>query len=206
MCSTAPRSSSPTPAMADVTVVFAMTDPSKGTRGISAFIVERSFPGFSVGKHEEKMGIRGSSTCELIMEDCIVPKENLLGKEGQGFKIAMQTLDGGRIGIASQALGIARGRGGRGRQLHQGARAVRPPHLAVPEHAVPAGGHEGRDARPPSSWCTPAATEDRQNGEPFTTRPRWRSCSPPRPQRCDPPRRCSCSAATATPVTTPWSA
>lgn len=95
--------------MAETFVIFAMTDKSKGTRGISAFIVERDFPGFLVGKEEKKMGIRGSSTCELIMEDCRVPKENLLGKEGQGFKIAMKTLDGGRIGIASQALGIAQG-------------------------------------------------------------------------------------------------
>ncbi|HIW94403.1 MAG TPA: acyl-CoA dehydrogenase, partial [Candidatus Flavonifractor merdipullorum] len=74
-----------------------------------AFIVEKDFPGFSTGKHEKKMGIRGSSTCDLIFEDCIVPKENLLGKEGKGFTIAMQTLDGGRIGIAAQALGIAEG-------------------------------------------------------------------------------------------------
>ena len=95
--------------VADTFVVFAMTDKSKGNHGISAFIVEKSFPGFSTGKHEKKMGIRGSSTCDLIFEDCIVPKENLLGKEGKGFKIAMQTLDGGRIGIASQALGIAQG-------------------------------------------------------------------------------------------------
>ena len=95
--------------VADVFVVFAMTDKSKGTRGISAFIVESSFPGFSVGKHEKKMGIRGSSTCDLIFEDCIVPKENLLGQEGKGFKIAMQTLDGGRIGIAAQALGLGEG-------------------------------------------------------------------------------------------------
>ncbi|MBE5056936.1 acyl-CoA dehydrogenase family protein, partial [Pseudoflavonifractor sp. DSM 107456] len=73
--------------VADVTVVFAMTDPSKGTRGISAFIVESSFPGYSVGKHEEKMGLHGSPTAELVFTDCIVPKENLLGKEGQGFKI-----------------------------------------------------------------------------------------------------------------------
>ena len=80
-----------------------------GYHGISAFIVERDFPGFSTGKHEKKMGIRGSSTCELIMEDCIVPKENLLGKEGKGFKIAMKTLDGGRIGIAAQALGLGEG-------------------------------------------------------------------------------------------------
>ena len=95
--------------VADVTVVFAMTDPRKGTRGISAFIVESSFPGYSVGKHEEKMGLHGSPTAELVFTDCIVPKENLLGKEGQGFKIAMQTLDGGRIGIAAQGLGIAEG-------------------------------------------------------------------------------------------------
>ena len=95
--------------VADTFVVFAMTDKSKGNHGISAFIVEKSFPGFSTGKHEKKMGIRGSSTCDLIFEDCIVPKENLLGKEGKGFKIAMQTLDGGRIGIASQALGLGEG-------------------------------------------------------------------------------------------------
>ncbi len=94
---------------ADIYIVMAMTDKSKGTKGISAFIVEKDFPGFSVGKKEMKMGIRGSSTCELIFENCIVPKENLLGKEGQGFKIAMKTLDSGRIGIAAQALGIATG-------------------------------------------------------------------------------------------------
>ena len=94
---------------ADTYVVFAMTDKTKGNHGISAFIVESTFPGFSTGKHEKKMGIRGSSTCDLVFEDCVVPKENLLGKEGEGFKIAMKTLDGGRIGIASQALGLAEG-------------------------------------------------------------------------------------------------
>lgn len=93
----------------NVFVIFAMTDKSLGTKGISAFIVERDFPGFSVGAHEKKMGIRGSSTCELVMEDCIVPKENLLGELNKGFKIAMTTLDGGRIGIGAQALGIAQG-------------------------------------------------------------------------------------------------
>ena len=95
--------------VAETFVVFAMTDPKLGNKGISAFIVEKAFPGFSTGKHEKKMGIRGSSTCDLIFEDCIVPKENLLGKEGQGFKIAMKTLDGGRIGIAAQALGLGEG-------------------------------------------------------------------------------------------------
>ena len=92
-----------------VYVIFAMTDKSQGNKGISAFIVEKGFPGFSIGKPELKRGIRGSATCELIMENCIVPKENLLGRVGQGFKIAMKTLDGGRVGIASQALGIAQG-------------------------------------------------------------------------------------------------
>ena len=95
--------------VADVFVVFAMTDKTKGTRGISAFIVESSFPGFSVGKHEEKMGLHGSPTAEIVFQDCIVPKANLLGQEGKGFKIAMMTLDGGRIGIAAQSLGIAEG-------------------------------------------------------------------------------------------------
>lgn len=94
---------------ADIFIVFAMTDKSVGTKGISAFIVEKGTPGFTIGEHEKKMGIRGSSTCELIFENCRIPKENLLGREGRGFGIAMKTLDGGRIGIAAQALGLAEG-------------------------------------------------------------------------------------------------
>ena len=94
---------------ADTYVVFAVTTPDIGTRGISAFIVEKGWKGFEFGEHYDKLGIRSSSTCELIFNDVKVPKENLLGKEGEGFKIAMATLDGGRIGIASQALGIAQG-------------------------------------------------------------------------------------------------
>ncbi len=95
--------------LAQVTSVFALTDPEKGTRGISAFIVEKDFPGFSVGRIEDKMGIKGSQTAELIFTDCEVPVENLLGREGEGFKIAMMTLDRTRPGIGAQALGIAQG-------------------------------------------------------------------------------------------------
>ena len=94
---------------ADVYVIFAMTDKSLGLKGITAFIVEASTPGFSIGKKELKMGIRGSSTCELVFENMCVPKTNILGRIGEGYKIAMKTLDGGRIGIAAQALGIAEG-------------------------------------------------------------------------------------------------
>ncbi len=94
---------------ADTYVVFAMTDPDYGIHGISAFIIEKGWEGFTFGDHYDKMGIRSSSTAELIFNNVKVPKENLLGKEGEGFKIAMSTLDGGRIGIAAQALGIAQG-------------------------------------------------------------------------------------------------
>ena len=94
---------------AAVYVIIAMTDKSQGNRGISAFLVEASTPGFCVGKKELKMGIRGSATAELIFDNCRIPKENLLGQVGRGFRIAMKTLDGGRIGIAAQALGIAQG-------------------------------------------------------------------------------------------------
>ncbi len=94
---------------ASIYVIIAMTDKSQGTRGITAFIVESDTPGFTIGKKEKKLGIRGSATCELIFDNCRIPKANLLGKVGGGFKVAMWTLDGGRIGIAAQALGIAEG-------------------------------------------------------------------------------------------------
>ena len=99
---------------ANVFIIIAITGVKLDKRGrktkeISAFIVERTDKGFSVGKHENKMGIKGSSTCELVMEDCVIPADRMLGKQGKGFAIAMKTLDGGRIGIASQALGIAEG-------------------------------------------------------------------------------------------------
>ena len=95
--------------IADIYIVFASTDQTQKTKGITAFIVESDFPGFSVGKKENKLGIRSSPTTEIIFEDCIVPVENVLGNVGEGFKIAMMTLDGGRNGIAAQAVGIAQG-------------------------------------------------------------------------------------------------
>ena len=99
---------------ANVFIIIAITGEVVDKRGrkskeISAFIVERTDPGFSIGKHEKKMGIKGSSTCELVMEDCVIPADRLLGKKGKGFALAMKTLDGGRIGIAAQALGIGEG-------------------------------------------------------------------------------------------------
>ncbi|WP_019243241.1 MULTISPECIES: acyl-CoA dehydrogenase [Bacillus] len=94
---------------ADVNIVFASTDLEKGAKGISAFIVDKDTPGFIVGKDEHKMGLSGSRTVQIMFEDMKVPKENLLGEEGDGFKIAMSNLDAGRIGIAAQSLGIAQG-------------------------------------------------------------------------------------------------
>src|SRR4030081_1377417 len=90
-------------------VLFATLDPAAGYKGITAFLVEKDFPGFSVGKKEDKLGIRASSTCELILEDCRIPKENVLGEAGKGYKIAIETLNEGRIGIGAQMLGVARG-------------------------------------------------------------------------------------------------
>ena len=90
-------------------IVFANLNPEAGYRGITAFLVERGTPGFTVGKKEDKLGIRASSTCELILEDCRVPKENVLGEIGKGYKVAMETLNEGRIGISAQMVGVARG-------------------------------------------------------------------------------------------------
>ena len=94
---------------AGIFILFATVDPAAGYKGITAFIIEKDFHGFTVGKKEDKLGIRASSTCELILEDCHVPKENVLGETGKGYKIAIETLNEGRIGIAAQMAGIARG-------------------------------------------------------------------------------------------------
>lgn len=94
---------------AGIFILFATVDPSKGYKGITAFLVEKDFPGFTVGKKEDKLGIRASSTCELLLEDCRVPKSNVLGEAGKGYKIAIETLNEGRIGIGAQMAGVARG-------------------------------------------------------------------------------------------------
>src|SRR6185436_13520949 len=96
-------------AEAEVFIVMANLDPAKGYKGITAFVVERSYPGFQIGKKEDKLGIRASSTCELILEDCRVPRNNVLGEPGKGYKIAIETLNEGRIGIGAQMVGIAQG-------------------------------------------------------------------------------------------------
>src|SRR4029077_8093845 len=96
-------------AEAELFIVMATVDPAKGYKGITSFLVERAFPGFSVGKKEDKLGIRASSTCELILEGCRVPRENVLGDVGKGYKIAIETLNEGRIGIGSQMVGVAQG-------------------------------------------------------------------------------------------------
>jgi alkylation response protein AidB-like acyl-CoA dehydrogenase len=94
---------------ADIFIVFATMNPDAGYRGITAFVIERSFPGFSVGKKEDKLGIRASSTCEIVLEDCRVPRANVLGEIGRGYKVAIETLNEGRIGIGAQMVGLAQG-------------------------------------------------------------------------------------------------
>ncbi len=102
---------------------MATLDPSKGYKGITSFLVEKAFPGFTIGKKEDKLGIRASSTCELIFEDCRVPKENVLGELGKGYKIAIETLNEGRIGIGAQMMGLAQGAFELAAEVRAGARS-----------------------------------------------------------------------------------
>lgn len=131
---------------ADFFITFAMTDKTQGTKGITAFIIERGMPGFTISEPENKMGLRASSTCELMFDNMKVPVANRLGDEGKGFRIAMATLDGGRIGVAAQAVGLAQGAIDEA-VIYQRAYSVRSPHFSVPEHPV-------------HSWptCRPAPT------------------------------------------------
>ena len=124
---------------ADVVVVLAVTDRTAHTHGISAFVVEKDTKGFRPGKKENKLGLRASDTAELIFEDCVIPAENLLGGEGQGFPDAMRVLDGGRISIAALSLGMARGRLRGGAEIFQTAPAVRQGDQRFPGDPVEAG-------------------------------------------------------------------
>ena len=119
-------------------IVFANVNPEEGYKGITAFLVERDFPGFSVGKKEDKLGIRASSTCELILEDCRVPKANVLGEIGKGYKIAIETLNEGRIGIGAQMVGIAQGSWEYGAAYSKERQRVRKTDRRFPGDSIPA--------------------------------------------------------------------
>ena len=129
---------------AELFILLTTVDPAAGYRGITAFLVEKSFPGFSVGKKEDKLGIRASSTCELILEDCKVPKENLLGEVGKGYKIAIETLNEGRIGIGAQMLGLAQGALDVAVKYAQERKQFGQPHRELPGHSVPTGADGNR--------------------------------------------------------------
>ena len=121
---------------ADLFILFATVDPALGYKGITAFIVEKSFPGFQVGKKEDKLGIRASSTCELILENCEVPRENVLGEVGKGYKVSIETLNEGRIGIGAQMIGLASGALECWDSIRQRTRTIRPAHRPVPGDSV----------------------------------------------------------------------
>ena len=130
---------------ADIYTVIAITDRSKGARGASAFIVEKGTPGFTFGKKENKMGIRASSTTELIFNNCRIPKENLIAKEGMGFIVAMKTLDSSRTGVGAQGVGVAQGAIDEAHQVRQTAGPVRPAHHLLPGHPAHACRHADPD-------------------------------------------------------------
>ena len=142
---------------ADIYTVVAVTNKAKGARGISAFIVEKGTPGFTFGKKENKMGIRASSTTELIFSNCRVPKENLLSREGMGMIVALKTLDQSRPGVGAQAVGIAQGALDQAIEVCQTARAVRAADHPVPGDPAHAGryGHADRGRPGPGLRCGP---------------------------------------------------
>ena len=129
--------------------LFANANPEAGYRGITCFLVERGLPGFQVGKKEDKLGIRASSTCELILDDCRVPAANVLGEVGKGYKIAIETLNEGRIAIGAQMAGLGAGRPGPCHRLRQAAEAVRQSDRQFPGRAVRPGGDGDRSGSSP---------------------------------------------------------
>ncbi len=131
--------------VADAAIVYVNTDPAKGEKGITALIVERGTPGFKVGKEEKKLGIHATACTELSFSDCEVPVGNRIGNEGEGYKIALSTLDGGRIGIAAQATGIAQGAFEQALAYAQAAAGLRPSHRGFSGHPVHAGRHGHRN-------------------------------------------------------------
>ena len=149
-------------------IVFANVNPEAGYRGITAFIVDRGTPGFTVGKKEDKLGIRASSTCELMFEDCVVPKSQILGEVGKGYKVAIETLNEGRIGIGAQMLGLAQGALDHTVQVHQGAQAVRQGDRRLPGRAVPARAH-GASTSKPTRLLVYNCARLRDAGLPFLT-------------------------------------
>ena len=165
--------------IADTAVIMAVTDRSKGKKGISAFIVERGTKGFRPGKKEDKLGVRSSDTSELVLEDCRIPAANLLGKEGNGFVDTLRILDRGRIGIAAWSVGIAPGQPRGVHEVRGRPQAVRPRHRRVPGHPVQDRGHGhagGRGAPPHLARGFACAIRARSTP---CSRP-WPSSSPPR--------------------------
>ena len=155
---------------AGVFILLATVDPSAGYKGITAFIVEKSFPGFTVGKKEDKLGIRASSTCELILEDCRVPKENVLGEVGKGYKIAIETLNEGRIGIGAQMLGLARGAWEFAVKYAQERKQFGRAISRVPGHSVPDRADGDRDRSRPHAALQLRAHERRRHELPEGSR------------------------------------
>ncbi len=188
---------------AEIYIVFAKTDPAQGTRGMSGFIVEKDTPGFSVGEAEHKLGIRASSTPPLYFADCRIPKDALLGGEGNGFKVAMQTLDGGRICIAAQALGIAQAAldasvayAKERVQFGKPIAALQAIQWMIADMATEV------DAARLLAYRAASCVD---NGRPYPRKARWQSCSPLRPPPGWPARPSRSTAATATRKATRWS-